>query len=216
MWQTAKWLQTCEEGLDDEEIRWCLLVSPLSDSSDIAAKDLTRWLMATWRWAGKVSKTPICLPSPTVFNIGQFLDEGTEKQGWDQLQWLLIYTCALQHIGEVVDGRIWKPNGVWFTLQISQLVDAFINKTQAELVEAEVALCWNELPREVPLQRDEGTFVEVISHLDQLAKCLPTRWAWDELVFPLPSAKPHTPYWSGYLGYIKGHLVDLWWTLPSM
>ena len=65
MWQTAKWLQTCEEGLDDGEISWWSLVSLLTDGSDIAVKDLARLLMATWRWAGKVSKTPVCPTSLT-------------------------------------------------------------------------------------------------------------------------------------------------------
>ena len=96
-----------------------------------------------------------------------------------------------------------------FTPQVSQLVHAFIDGTQAELVEAEVILCWNEPPQEVPHQRDEGIFAEVISHLDQLAKRLPTRRAWDELVFPPPPAEPHMPHWSGHLGYIRGHMVDL-------
>ena len=76
-----------------------------------------------------------------------------------------------------------------FTLQISSLVDAFVDETRAELEEAKVALCWNEPLWEIPHQRHESAFAEVISHLDQLAKCLPTRWAWDELVFPLPSAE---------------------------
>ena len=135
--------------------------------------------MAAWRWAGKVSKTPICLPSPTVLNIGQFLDEDTEEKGWDQQQWLLAYAHALQHVGEAADGRTWRPNRVRFTPQVSQLVNAFIDGTRLELVEAEVILCWNEPPQKVPCQRDEGVFAEVISHLDQLAKSLPTRRAWD-------------------------------------
>ena len=84
MWQTTKWLQTCEEGLDNEEISWWLLVSPLTNGSDVAVKDLTRQLVATWRWAGKVSKAPICLPSLIVLNIGQFLDEDMEEKGRDQ------------------------------------------------------------------------------------------------------------------------------------
>ena len=40
MWQTVKWLQTSEEGLDDEEISWWPLISPLTDGSDMAAKDM--------------------------------------------------------------------------------------------------------------------------------------------------------------------------------
>ena len=216
MWQTTKWLQICEEGLDDGEISWWLLVSPLTNGSDMAAKDLTRQLVATWRWVGKVSKTPVCLPFLSVLNIGQFLDEDVEEQGWDQPQWLLAYAHALQCIGEVADGRTWRPNGKQFTPQIFQLVDTLIDETQAELVEAEVALCWNEPPWEVPCQRDEGAFAEMISHLDQLAKCLPTRQVWDELVFLPPLAKPHTPCWSGHLGYIMGHMVNLGQMLPSL
>ena len=172
--------------------------------------------MATWRWVGKVSKTPICPPSQTVLNIGQFLDEDAEEKGWDQQQWLLAYVHALQHVGEAANRRTWRPNGVWLTPQVSQLVDAFIDGTQVELVEAEVILCWNELLREVLCQRDEGIFAEVIPHLDQLAKCLPTRQAWDELVFPPPPAKSHMPCRSGHLEYIRGCVVDLGWALPSL
>ena len=95
-------------------------------------------------------------------------------------------------------------------------MDAFIDETQAELVEAEVVLCWNEPLHKVLHQRDEGIFVEVISHLDQLAKCLPTRQTWDELVFLPPPAEPHTPHQSGHLGYIRGCVVDLGWVLPSL
>ena len=172
--------------------------------------------MATWRWVGKVSKTPICPPSLTVLNIGQFLDEDTEEKGWDQQQWLLAYAHALQHMGEAADGRNWRPNRVRFTPQVSQLVNAFIDGTQVELVEAEVILCWNEPQQEAPHQRDEGIFVEVISCLDQLAKYLPTRWAWDELVFPPPPTKPCLPHQSGHLGYIRGSMVDLGQALPSL
>ena len=42
MWQTTKWLWVCKEGLYNEEISWRLLVSPLTDGSDMAMKDLTR------------------------------------------------------------------------------------------------------------------------------------------------------------------------------
>ena len=208
MWKTAKWLQTCKEGLDDGEISWWLLVSLLTNGSDMAAKDLARQLMAIWRWAGKVSKTPVCPPSPTFLNIGPFLDEDTEEQGWDQLQWLLAYACALQCVGEVVDGRTWKPNGKQFSPQISQLVDTFTDETQAELVEAEVALCWNELPWKVLYQRDEGAFAEVISHLDQLAKWLPTRWAWVNWCSRHPQQNP------ACLARVdtSGTLWAAWWT----
>ena len=108
----------------------------------------------------------------------------------------------------MADGRTWRPDGKRFTPEISQLVHAFIDETQAELVEVEVALCSNELPQEVPHQRNEGPFVEVISHLDQLAKHLLRRQAWDELVFMLPSAKPRMPCRSEHSGYIMALRAD--------
>ena len=83
-------------------------------------------------------------------------------------------------------------------------------------MEAVVALCWNEPLQEVLHERYEGAFVEVISHLDQLARCLPTRQAWDELVFLPPPTKPCMPHQSGHLGYIMGHVVDLGWMLRSL
>ena len=163
-----------------------------------------------------MSKTPIFLPSPTLLNIGQFLDEDAEEKGCDQEQWLLAYAHTLQHMGEAANGRTLRPNRVQFTPQVSQLVDAFIDRTQVEWVEAKVILCWNEPLWEVPHQRDEGIFAEVIFCLDQLAKCFPTRWAWDELVFLPPPAEPHMPHQSGHLGYIRGHIVDLGWALTSL
>ena len=42
------------------------------------------------------------------------------------------------------------------------------------------------------------------------------RKAWDELVFPPPSAVPHTLHWSGHLGYIQEQVVELGPVLPSM
>ena len=105
-----------------------------------------------------MSKIPICPPSPTVFNIGQFLNEDVEEQGWDQQQWLLAYSHALQCMQEAADGRTWRTNWTWFTPQVSQLVDAFIDGTQVQVVEAEVVLCWSELLQDVPHQRDKGSF----------------------------------------------------------
>ena len=103
-----------------------------------------------------------------------------------------------------------------FTLQISLLVDVFIQETGAELVEADIASCWGQLLEEVPHQKDEGPFMEVISHLDELSQHVPARKAWDKLIFlPLP-AEPHAPCQSGHLGYIMGHTVDLGSPLPPL
>ena len=115
----------------------------------------------------------------------------------------VAYANAFQCMGEAADGRTWRPNGKCFTQQISILVDAFLEVTNMEAVEAGVACCWSEPPQTVP-QQDEVAFANVIFHLDNLAQCLPTRKAWDELVCLPPSAVPCMPHQSGHLGYIQG------------
>ena len=96
VWQTTNWLQAFEESLDEEEISWWPLLLPLTDESDMATRELTKQLLVIWRWVKKVSNTPICLPAPTVLNMGQFLNE-CPKEG-DCMPWLLAYACALQHV----------------------------------------------------------------------------------------------------------------------
>ena len=61
------------------------------------------------------------------------------------MPWLLAYAHTLQHMGEATDGRMWWPSGVHLTLQISLLVDVFIQETGAELVEADIASCLGQL-----------------------------------------------------------------------
>ena len=95
--------------------------------------------------------------------------------------------------GDAMDGRTWRPNRKCFMPQISMLVDTFLEATGTEVIEADVAHCWSELPQTIPQQRDEGTFADVISHLDNLVQHLPTRRAWDKLVCPPPSAASCTP-----------------------
>ena len=129
MWQTTKWLQACEESLDEEAISWWPLLLPLPDGSDMGIREFTKWLLATWRWVKKVSNTPTCLPATTVLNIGQFLNEHP-KEG-NHTPWLLVYAYTLQCMDEAADGRMWQPSGVHFTLQISLLVDVFVQETGA-------------------------------------------------------------------------------------
>ena len=62
-----------------------------------------------------------------------------------------------------------------------------------ELVKADIASCWGQPLEEVPHQKDKRPFAEVISCLDELAWHVPTRKAWDELIFLPPPAEPCTP-----------------------
>ena len=144
----------------------------LTDGGTAAAKELAKCIISVWRWMAKVSTTPLCPPAPTMLNIGQFL-KGCPREG-NHTPWLLAYAHTLQHVGEAMEGRMWCPSGVHFTLQISPLVDAFIEETGAELIELDITACWGQPPEEVPHQKDEGPFVDVILYLDELVQCVPT------------------------------------------
>ena len=214
MWQTTKWLEASEGNLGEEDITWWPLLLLLTDGSNTATKDLTKCLVAAWRWMAKVSTMPPCPPAPTMLDIRKLLDE-CPKEG-DHTPWLLAYARVLQCMGEATDGRMWHPSGVRFTPQISLLVYAFIEETGAELMEADIASCWGQLLEEVLQQKDDGPFAEVISHLDELAWYVPSRKAWDVLVFPPPLAEPSAPHQGGHLRYIMGHTVDLGSCLPPL
>ena len=167
LWQTTTWLEACRDGLGEEDIMWWLLVMPLTDGGTAAAKELTKHLISAWRWMAKVSTMPLCPPTPTMLNVGQFL-EACLREG-DCTPWLLAYTHALQHMGEAVEGRTWCPSGLHFTPQISLLVNAFVEETGTELIELDIASCWGQPLEEVLQQKDDGPFADVISYLDELA-----------------------------------------------
>ena len=76
-----------------------------------------------------------------VLNIVQFLDEDTTGYEWGVQQWLEVYTCMLQHIGEVAEGRHWKPWGKGFALKVSLLVEAFIGVTGVQVEEDSAMSC---------------------------------------------------------------------------
>ena len=64
-----------------------------------------------------------------------------------------------------------------FSVQMSLLVDVFIVKTRAELAEVDVVSCWCLGASEIPLQKKDGPFADVIACLDELSRCEPSTWA---------------------------------------
>ena len=157
------WLEACRDSFGEEDITWWPLVVPLTDGGKMAVKEFTRHLMSAWRWMAKRSTMPLCPPAPTMLNIGQFL-EGCPREG-DHTPWLLDYTCALQHVGDATEGRMWHLSGVCFNLQTSPLVDAFVEETGEELRELDITACWGQPLKEALYQKDEP-FTEVVLYLD--------------------------------------------------
>ena len=76
---------------------------------------------------------------------------------------------ALQHVGEVAHRRSWHSYGDNYTQQDSLLVNAFLEVTDAWLIEADIIDCWNASEGDVLQQCDTGCFTEVVFFLDELA-----------------------------------------------
>ena len=48
---------------------------------------------------------------------------------------------------------MWHPSGMYFTSQISPLVNTFVEEMRVELIELDIASCWGQPPEEVLLQK---------------------------------------------------------------
>ena len=190
LWQTTNWLRSFQEQCKEDEPVWWPLISPLTDRDDEAVLALARQLMAVWGWAITISTSPICPPTPMVINIGQFLDVYITGHGWSAQEWLKAYAHGLQHIGEAALGWRWRPEGESFASMVLPLVEAFISMTGAWDVEDCAVDCWSEPRGDFLHQRDEGTYADIISYLDELVMCWPLRKAWDKLVWPPASSVP--------------------------
>ena len=105
MWEMTKWLEARVETLGEEDVPWWLLVVLLTDAGASGTRELAKCFLAAWQWTVEVATTNCCPSTPTMLNIGQFLEEG------DCMPWLLAYAHALQHVGEAAEGRMWCPWG---------------------------------------------------------------------------------------------------------
>ena len=135
----------------------------LTDGSDTAAWMLMWKLVAMSHWTVKTSRPLICPPSPTILNIGHFLDEDVEWHRWDVHVWLQAYAHALQQTAQAAEGRCWMPNGRDFTPRVSLPVEAFAKALNMEILPASATSCWDRPPECVPHQRYEGPLAHVIS-----------------------------------------------------
>ena len=158
--------------------------------------------LAAWQWRYAVNMVDFCPPAPSMLNIGQLLDEGTDLK--DGMAWMLTYTHALQCVGEATWGCRWCPCGIHFSIKVSLLFNTFILETRAELMEGDIMVCWCLGARKIPKQKKDGPFTDIIACLNEFVRCEPSRCEWDELVhLPLlvPSSRPH---WGHHLGRVLG------------
>ena len=174
------------------------------------ALSLAKCLLTIWQWSIKVQGWDVCLPTPMVLNIGQFMmwEEVLEKV--DDSLWFEAYSHALQRVGEAVCGQRWQwPKGNAQEVGVSPLVRAFWEETGVKLAASCTRLCWELPPRGVFRRRERGMISHVITFLDDVAVRVPTLDAWDQFVWPLSSAVPWATTEVEQYGYCCGNTVDL-------
>ena len=207
-WRTTRWLQLVVQGILDEEVPWYEYVAPLMTGTKGMALSLAKHPPAIWQWSARVQGWDICLPAPTVLNIGQFMMQDEVQGDVDNSLWLEVYSCTLQRVREAVRGWRWQ----WLirkAREVSPLVKAFWEATGVELTTSCTRLCWELLPRGVYRRRERGAISHAITFLDYLAVCVPTLDAWDQFVWLPSAAMPRATTEVEQYGYCHGNAVDL-------
>ena len=130
--------------------------------------------------------------------------------------WFVAYSCVLQQVGEAACGRKWEARRKALEIKAFPLVHAFWHKTDIDLTMVSVKRCWKPVPQTLHHQRENGPTAHVISYLDKLAACIPTREAWDQMVWPTMAVILHVPTEAESSGYCRGQVVDLSPMMPAM
>ena len=136
--------------------------------------------------------------------------------GMGEPHWFMAYFHMLQWVGEVACRRKWESRREALEIKSSPLVHAFWHKTDVDLMMASVKLCWEPAPKALYHQRDNGPTAHVISYLDELAVCIPTLEARDQMVWPTMAAISCTLTEAKSYGYCWGQAVDLSPVMPAV
>ena len=88
---------------------------------------------------------------------------------WMQQQWLLAYACALQCVAEAYTSCCWLKEVPKPSVQVTDLVKAFMDVTRVQHPAASVTYCWGDLPSQVPYQNDSEEYTRVTMLINELA-----------------------------------------------
>ena len=80
---------------------------------------------------------------------------------------------------------------------------------------ASIKLCWEPTPRALYHQRENGPTAHIISYLDELAVCIPSLDAWDQMVWPTSAAILCALTEVELYDYCWGQAVDLGPIMPA-
>ena len=135
-------------------------------------------------------------------------DEEVEG-GVGEPHWFMAYSHMLQRVGKAAHGRKWEVRREALEIKASPLVHAFWHETDVDLMVASVKCCSEPAPRTLHHQRENGPTTHIISYLNELAVRIPTRKAWDQMVWPTTAAILCVPTKAKSYGYCQGQVVDL-------
>ena len=100
----------------------------------------------------------MCPPAPSVLNVGQFFTDEEVEGAW-----------------EVAHRRKWEARREALEIKASLLVQAFWHKTDVDLIIVSIKCCWEPAPRTLHHQKEEWPINHIISYLNELGVCVPTR-----------------------------------------
>ena len=151
-----------------------------------------------------------------ALNIGQFMMRNEVQGDMDNLLWFEAYSHALQRVREAMHSQRWQwLKGKAREVGVSPLVRVFWEETGIELTTSCTRLCWELLLRGVLRRRERGTISHAITFVDDMAVCIPTLDAWDQLVWLLSAAVPQAAIEVEQYGYCHGHAIDLCPVMPA-
>ena len=214
-WRAQWWLQVATQGIRDEEVLWHELLTLLTSGAEGVAKSLAKCLVAAWQWNVKVQGEGVCPPTPSTLNISQFLTDEEAEGAMGEPHWFVAYSCMLQWVGEVARRRKWEARREALEIKASLLVHTFWHKTDIDLMIVSVKHCWKPAPRTLHHQRENGPTAHIISYLNELAVCVPTIEAWDQMVWPSTVAIMRVPTEAESYGYCQGQVVDISPVMPA-
>ena len=128
----------------------------------------------------------------------------------------MAYSHTLQQVGKAAHRRKWEVRREALEIKASPLVCAFWHETDIDLTTASIKHCWEPAPRTLHHQRKNGPTTHVISYLNELAVCVPTMEAWDQMVWPNTVAILHVPTKAKSYSYCQGQAVDLGPAMPAV
>ena len=130
--------------------------------------------------------------------------------GVGEPHWFMAYSPTLQWVDEAACGQKWEwPMKEALEVKASPLMHAFWCKTGVDLTVASIKLCWEPTPRALYHQKESSPTTHVITFLDELAVCVPSLNALDQLVWSPAVAILQALTEAELYGYCCSQVVDL-------